>query len=210
MKVYRHNHSQRPNKQQNRSTYGSCSNKSFFIFWNWSLGIFLGKKKQENMSRLRTTLTKLHVHPAKTQISLGIRPVWSESSLYAEWVVKGPKLSSCGQRRLWSDWADAILWFYCDHLAPYMSHSTTKPTKWHVCPVKTKISLGIHPVWSVFAIRIKKVLVLSYLLSAQWRLWSDWVDAQAIWVFAGCTPNCWFCHAVAHICIYIHWCYITY
>ena len=57
------------------------------------------------------------VRPAKTQISLGIRlvsnslgirPVWSESSLCAQWAaIKGPKLSSCGQWRLWSDWADA-------------------------------------------------------------------------------------------------------
>ena len=31
--------------------------------------------------------------PAKTQISLGIRPVWSEPSLCAQWVAK--------------DWADA-------------------------------------------------------------------------------------------------------
>ena len=30
------------------------------------------------------------VRPAKTQISLGIRPVWSESSLCAQWVDKGP------------------------------------------------------------------------------------------------------------------------
>ena len=30
-----------------------------------------------------TKLTKWHVRPAKTQISLGIRPVWSESSLSA-------------------------------------------------------------------------------------------------------------------------------
>ena len=30
------------------------------------------------------------VHPAKTQISLGIRPVWSESSLCAQWVAKDP------------------------------------------------------------------------------------------------------------------------
>ena len=35
------------------------------------------------MSRLMTKPTKCHVHPAKTQISLGIRPVWSESSLFA-------------------------------------------------------------------------------------------------------------------------------
>ena len=30
------------------------------------------------------------VRPAKTQISLGIRPVWSESSLCARWVAKDP------------------------------------------------------------------------------------------------------------------------
>ena len=31
---------------------------------------------------------KVTVRPAKTQISLGIRPVWSESSLCAQWVAK--------------------------------------------------------------------------------------------------------------------------
>ena len=30
----------------------------------------------------------------------------------------------------------------------HMSRLMTKPTKWHVCPVKTRISLGMHPVWS--------------------------------------------------------------
>ena len=44
------------------------------------------------------------VRPAKTQISLGIRPVWSESLLSAWWKLSYP-LSA--QRRLWSDWADA-------------------------------------------------------------------------------------------------------
>ena len=57
------------------------------------------------------------------------------------------------------------------------SHSTTKPTKWPVWPAKTQISLGIHPVWSVFAECMKKPWVLSYPLSAQQRHWSDWVDA---------------------------------
>ena len=27
-----------------------------------------------------------------------------------------------------------------------LSRFVTKPTKWHVCPAKTQISLGIHPV----------------------------------------------------------------
>ena len=43
---------------------------------------------QIHMSRLMTKPTKWHVRPAKTQISLGIRPVWSESSLCAQWVAK--------------------------------------------------------------------------------------------------------------------------
>ena len=44
----------------------------------------------DEMSRLMTKPTKWHVHPAKTQMSLGIRPVWSESSLCAQWVAKDP------------------------------------------------------------------------------------------------------------------------
>ena len=56
-----------------------------------------------HMSRIVTKPTQWHVRPAKTQISLGIRPVWSESSLSA-WRKLG---SLNAQRRLWSDWADA-------------------------------------------------------------------------------------------------------
>ena len=54
-----------------------------------------------------------------------------------------------------------------------------KTNKMTMRPAKTQISLGIRPVWSVFAVRMKKAWVLSYQLSAQWRLWSDWADAQA-------------------------------
>ena len=40
------------------------------------------------MSRCCTTKpTNWSMHTAKTQISLGMGPVWSESSLYAQWVV---------------------------------------------------------------------------------------------------------------------------
>ena len=54
-----------------------------------------------------------------------------------------------------------------------------KTNKMSVRPAKTQISLGIRPVWSVFAVRMKKAWVLSYPVSAQRRLWSDWADAQA-------------------------------
>ena len=60
-----------------------------------------------------------------------------------------------------------------------MSCLMTKLTKWPVRPAKTQISLGIRPVWSVFAVCMKKAWVLSYPLRAQQRLCSDWADAQA-------------------------------
>ena len=72
-----------------------------------------------------------------------------------------------------------------------MSHLMVKPTKWHVRPAKTQISLGI---------RMKKAWVLSYPLSAKRRLRSDWADAQADlslrWVHM---PFCWFCQEEAEI-----------
>ena len=81
----------------------------------------------------------------------------------------------------------------------------TKPTKWHVRPAKTQISLGISPVWSVFTVRMKKAWVLSYTLSAQRRLWSDWADAQADLSLRWAHMQfCRFCHALAHIHRF-HW-----
>ena len=75
-----------------------------------------------------------------------------------------------------------------------------KTNKWHMHPAKTQISLGIRPVWSVFAVRMQKAWVLSYPLSAQQITWSDWADAQADlslrWAHM---PFCWFCHALARI-----------
>ena len=54
----------------------------------------------------RDKTNKWHVRPAKTQISLGIRPVWSESSLSAR-----RKLESLATHWAhsedWSDWVDA-------------------------------------------------------------------------------------------------------
>ena len=45
---------------------------------------------KSHMSRDVTKPTNWHVRPVKTQISLCIRPVWSESLLCTQWVGKGP------------------------------------------------------------------------------------------------------------------------
>ena len=49
---------------------------------------FLNKSAQRKLEPRHDKINKETVLPAKTQISLGIRPVWSESSLCAQWVVK--------------------------------------------------------------------------------------------------------------------------
>ena len=80
---------------------------------------------------------------------------------------------------------DTIKRSWCMKMVGYMCGLVTKSTKWHVHPAKTQISLGIRPVWSVFAVRMKKAWVLSYPLSAQWRPWSDWADAGRTCHFVG-------------------------
>ena len=59
----------------------------------------------------------------------------------------------------------------------------------------------------VFTVRMKKACVLSYPLSAQRRLWSDWVDAQADlshqWMHRS---FCWFCHEVARMSMWTDTC----
>ena len=60
-----------------------------------------------------------------------------------------------------------------------MSHLMTKPTKW-LC-TQQRLRSAWHPpslIW-VFAVGMKKAWILSYPLSAQRRLWSNWADAQA-------------------------------
>ena len=82
----------------------------------------------------------------------------------------------------------------------YLSRSMTKPTKWPVHPAETQISLGICPVWSVFAVRMKKHWVFNNPLSASEDSWADWANARADlslrWAHR---PFSWFCHASAHL-----------
>ena len=49
---------------------------------------------------------KMDVRPAKTQISQGIHPVWSESFMSA-WRKLGSLATHWAHSEHWSDWADA-------------------------------------------------------------------------------------------------------
>ena len=65
----------------------------------------------------------------------------------------------------------------------------TKPTKWHVHPAKTQISLGICPVWSVSSLSALWVAKNLIFLHAQADLNLRWAHMSV----------CWFCHEMAKI-----------
>ena len=60
-----------------------------------------------SFSTHKQAASKWQVRPSKTWISLGIPPVWSESSLCTQWIAKDLEVSSCGQRR--PGWSESSL-----------------------------------------------------------------------------------------------------
>ena len=57
---------------------------------------YILRKTSNEPSHVKTN--KVTVRPAKTQISLGIRPVRSESSLCAQWIAKDPSVTCYKQK----------------------------------------------------------------------------------------------------------------
>ena len=66
--------------------------------------------------RPRDKTNKVSVRPAKTQMSLGIHPVLSESSLSA-WRKLGSLATHWAQRSLWSDWMPRLIWVFAGRIA---------------------------------------------------------------------------------------------
>ena len=76
----------------------------------------------------------MSVRPAKTQISLGIRPVWSESSLCAQWAAKDPSFLHADSQDSDQPGAQADLsvrWAHSTFLV--LSCRGLKYLKWGVC-----------------------------------------------------------------------------
>ena len=83
-----------------------------------------------------------------------------------------------------------------------MSHLMTKPTKWHVRPAKTQISLAIRSVWSESSLSAWRKLGS---LATHWAHSEDSDQTgqmpRLIWVFAA-QSFCWFCHQAAQLLLY--------
>ena len=106
-----------------------------------------------------------HVRPTKIRINLHIHTVWSMSSFCAEtlhpWLSKN-RIVKIPMRlhglRGCASWSEStlgahdrryIFWRWGANYTDYiMSRDTAFPTRLHVCPAKTQISLHFRAVWS--------------------------------------------------------------
>ena len=69
----------------------------------------------------------------------------------------------------WQYPIETIMWWTELHTHGYLSCLVTKPTKWHVCPAKTQISLGIreaaHFIWNDNKCKfVYAIMILSYMV----------------------------------------------
>ena len=188
-----------------------------FLFWRVYNKVFMYFRASvvqnivqvsfQHLSHLMTKPKKWHVRQAKTQISLGIRPVWSESSLSA-WRNLGPLATSMGGCPGWSEstlgahailfvlsWGGSFVGLCCWQLfsvdcSEHHDFILYKPEHYKinrpVHPAKTQIRLRIGPVWSVFAVHSMGSLGPNVSPYGQ--------RPRLIWVFPGST-----CHFVGFV-----------
>ena len=107
--------------------------------------------------------------------------------------INNNQLTERDARRIFRQIVSAI--HYCHQVSEVlkltkenMSRLMTKPTKWHMRPVKTQNSLGIPPVWSESLLSTWRKLGS---LATHWAHSEDSDQTgrkpRLIWVFAGCT-----------------------
>ena len=110
-----------------------------------------------DLSQCMTKPTKWHVQPAKIQISLGICPVWSESSLSAWRKARAPSYPLSAQRRL---------------------------IRLGGCPGWSESSLGTHAILLVLSCTGSSVFAEHSLASKSWQLLqTDSIDRKVLMVF---------------------------
>ena len=89
--------------------------------------------------------------------------------------------------------------FFCLSFEP--RHDKTN--KMSVCPAKTQISLGMRPVWSESSLSAWRKLGS---LATHWTHSEDSDQTgrmpRLIWVFAGRTALCWFCHVAGNFFVF--------
>ena len=112
------------------------------------------------------------------------------------------RVSKTDKECIWGLLMDNFHYFSIKHCCDYSLESPCHGNNFFIENFR-KLSFNYHLIPSslirVFNVCMKKAWVLSYPLSTQQRLWSDWADAQADlrlrWAHM---PFCWFCDEAAH------------
>ena len=99
------------------------------------------------MSRIVTKPTNWQVRPAKSQISLGIRPVWSESLLWAKWIAKDPSfLQADSKDSDQTGWMPRLIWVFAGRTDHFIG-SVTMRLKSLLITTSEKILWVHNPSW---------------------------------------------------------------
>ena len=94
------------------------------------------------MRRLTTKPIKWHVRLTKTQISLGICPVWSESSLCTEWVAKDPRFLQRMPRLIWIFGGRTLILLVLTCRGSHIDPKQKPESKYSVCCIKERRVYG--------------------------------------------------------------------
>ena len=152
---------------------------------------------------------KMSVRPSKTQISLGICPVWSESWHCAQWVAKDQSFLHADSKD-WSVWADAqadlsLPWAHTHFVGFVMlwlnywsgvwkNQQDDECTKWRLKSARASTQSDHSSLCAQWVAKDPM------LLHADSEDWSDWVDAQANLCLCWAHRSfCGFCHVVTQI-----------
>ena len=128
------------------------------------------------LSGLMKKTNNVAVCPAKTQISLGIRTVWPESSLCAQWVAKEPSFLHKDSED-WSDLADAqadlsLCWAQSFLLVLSWGGSNNVGFKWKVALTDDELLSNNHIAYYVLTFigdSIRTILwITKYKLKREW------------------------------------------
>ena len=144
------------------------------------------------MSRRMTKPTKWHVRPVKTRISLGILPVWSESSLSALWVARVPRFHHADSKDSESSLGAQIILLVLSLGGSYVCLHKLKETM-HVCMHACEcIYLHVHGCVYVCVLHVS-ILVFS------WRLLRQSPSTRNRWSVCVCMCVC--------MCVLMTWLY---
>ena len=167
----------------------------------WDVQKFLGSLRYFCRSSLKS------LHLMYFDLYTIMIPIFSNSQIWASIVYPDQIASEGGEPdyslHCLSFSLQALLWW--QNLIVQNRATTCQKQQNECAPSEDTVQSGHPPprlIW-VFAVSMKKPWVLSYPLSAQRRLWSDWEDAQADLSSLGAHSFCWFCHVVAHFKIII-------